>query len=287
MASPVHTPYDGSAEPFTIGLKSLDPAAWLEIDGDLPRYLAEKERLFAADPAAVFAETPGSRVAQAEARDLVLRYLGDDFPSGISEPDAPPLWQAARMIQEDLVIMERDGDGWRLTAASLSFPSSWSLAEKFGRVMDDIHAPVPGFQRGTRNAALIARMFDNLKPDRPVWRLNWSVYGDDALHHPASKADGRPMPAFLADNSFIRVERQTLRRLPATGALLFTIRIYVDPLSVLRGHADGAALRDGLERQLLSLDADQLAYKGLAERRDALIAAIRDSDDRHASLGKP
>jgi hypothetical protein len=31
----------------------------------------------------------------------------------------------------------------------------------------------------------------------------------------------------------VRVERQTLRRLPRTGAALFTIRVWIDPLESL------------------------------------------------------
>ena len=41
--------------------------------------------------------------------------------------------------------MRRGEDGWRLAAGSLCFPSSWSLDEKFGRPLQEIHAPVPGF----------------------------------------------------------------------------------------------------------------------------------------------
>ena len=60
------------------------------------------------------------------------------------------------------MLMRRGEDGWRLAAASLCFPSSWSLEEKFGRPLQDIHTPVPGFGRGTRTADIIHRIFDNL-----------------------------------------------------------------------------------------------------------------------------
>jgi hypothetical protein len=43
----------------------------------------------------------------------------------------------------------------------------------------------PALQKGTRNAGLIERMFDNLRLDMPVVRWNWSVYGDAELFHPA------------------------------------------------------------------------------------------------------
>lgn len=295
-----HTPYDGSATPFTIGLNVLDLADWLEIDGALHRYLDEKERYWRDERAAVFAATEASRAAQHEVLQLVTAHLPERFPdryqlSGgtmtidgkrnidFDDPATPPLFAAARQVQEDLVVMEPAADGWRLTAASLSFPSSWSLAEKFDRPMHAIHETVPGFQAGTRNAELIERMFSNLRPERPVWRLNWSIYPDADLHHPKSKVIGSDFVSEIRpDEAFVRVEKQTLRRLPETGAVLFTIRIYVDPLAALIEHGEGARLAESLKQQLAALSDAELDYKGLRPRRAALTAAL----DRVASLSK-
>lgn len=289
--APAHTPYDGSAEPFTIGLRQLDPADWIEVDDRLDSYLAEKDRLEGEHPSRVFMETPQSRHAQNEVLAMLKAYLPSSFPHvyrldgnrmgvgvdrvvDLAETSVPPLKRASRLVQEDLVIMEKVDDAWRLTAASLSFPSSWSLASKFNRSMDEIHAPVPGFQAGTRNAELIARMFDNLRVERPVWRLNWSIYGDDQLHHPRSQPyDGAPFVDSLA--AFIRVERQTLRKLPESGGIVFTIRIYVDPLAALQRHGDRPRLAAGLRRQLQSLQETELDYKGLRLRRDELVNALQ------------
>jgi hypothetical protein len=295
-----HTPYDGSATPFTIGLKVLDLADWIEVDGALHRYLDEKERYWRGEREQVFVETEASRAAQREVLELLAAYLPERFPerfqlSGrtmeiggkrsvdLTDPETPPLFTAARMVQEDLVIMEPAEDGWRLTAASLSFPSSWSLAEKFDRPMHAIHETVPGFQAGTRNAELIERMFSNLRPERPVWRLNWSIYPDADLHHPKSKVIGSDFVSEIRpDEAFIRVEKQTLRRLPETGAVLFTIRIYVDPLAALIQHGEGARLAAGLKQQLAAFTDSELDYKGLRPRRQALADAL----DRVAGMSK-
>src|SRR5262245_39848851 len=53
MSTRLHTPYDGSSKLFQIGLKPLDPAEWIEVDGRLPEYLVEKARVMAAHPAEV------------------------------------------------------------------------------------------------------------------------------------------------------------------------------------------------------------------------------------------
>lgn len=295
---PSRTPYDGSATPFTIGLKPLDPDEWIEVDDRLDAFLAEKEQHYATNFDRVFRAEEESRPAQAEVLEALAEFLPRRFPGVYrrvgsameiagtgrrvtldATPDMP-LVTASRLVQEDLVIMRKGESGWRLSAASLCFPSSWSLAEKFGRALDDIHEPVPGFGRGTRAAALIERIFDNMKADQPVERANWSLQHDEALHHPETKrerdagADHHgPHMAEIAD-TFIRVERQTLRKLPVSGDVLFTIRIHLDPMAVLARHPDRRRLAASLARQLGGLDRDQLAYKGLTAERDALVAEL-------------
>ena len=298
MNLPTHTPYDGSSTPFTIGLRQLDLATWLEIDGHYEAYLTQKRELIAHDRATVFRAEPDTLAAQEEVFSLVRDHLIAGFPSifpgtrqweaalaaldGVGSDDHPPLLAASLLVQEDLVLMRRGADGWRLAAASLCFPSSWSLAEKFGRPLDEIHGPVPGFGAGTRPAGLISRMFDNLRLDRPVERTNWSLQTDAGLHKPMSSSQrddratlrparfgGRP-----ADSAFIRVERQTLRKLPVSGDVLFTIRIFVDPMAVLARHPQRAALARSFAAQLAAMDADQLDYKGLAADRDRLVDAL-------------
>ncbi|MER8488934.1 DUF3445 domain-containing protein [Mesorhizobium australicum] len=298
---PAHTPYDGSSKLFTIGLKPLDPADWIEVDGHLLPYLAEKRRLYAEIPERVFVEQEGTRDAQQEVLELLGAYLPERFPdthrrsdAGVavvgatSRPTIPsslagaPLVAASLLVQEDLILMRRGEDGWRLVAGSLCFPSSWSLVEKFGKPLQQIHEPVPGFGPGTRPADVINRMFDGLQ-GQAVERYNWSIQSGDALYHPLSnieridRATSRPTRFLDGDvktHAFIRVERQTLRKLPASRDILFTIRIHLDPLAVLARHPDRATLAASFAAQLEALDVAQLDYKGLTSDRDRLIAVL-------------
>ncbi len=301
MNSPVHTPYDGSSTPFTIGLKQLDPATWIEFDEDLPAYLDEKRRLYAGIFDKVFVEETDTRAAQQEVLDLVNAHVVAQLPSlppeirnevekavsdAAAEPAAmPPLQRASLMVPEDLLMMRRGEDGWRLTAGSLCFPSSWSLQEKFGHVLEEIHGPVPGFGRGTRNADLIHRMFDKLQVGRPVERMNWSLQAGRALYYPLSnaqridRATNRPSKfteAHIAAQVFIRVERQTLRKLPVSGDILFTVRIYVDPLTLIESLPERRTIASNFAAQLMAMEEAQLDYKGLTADRDRLVAALGD-----------
>lgn len=293
-----YTPFDGSAKPFTIGLKPLDLATWLEVDEALEPYLAEKDRLYADLPEKVFVERADTRDAQEEVLDLIVENLAERHGGthGVGGGEVrvgkrivalsgsmPPLKIASHLVQEDLVLMRKDVDGWRLVAASLCFPSSWSLTEKYDRALEDIHQPVPQFGRGTRMAELIARMFDKLQPGNSVERMNWSLQGNPELYHPLShasridRAEGRIRelsPEEIAGRTFIRVERQTLRKLPETGDILFTIRIYLNPLARIAAHEDHVRVAQGFADQLGAMDRDQLAYKGLLQDRDRLVAAL-------------
>ena len=286
----LHTPYDGSSRLFQIGLKPLDPAEWIDVDETLAVQLAEKHRVLTTHPAETFVAETDTEVAQAELLNLLADHLPYRFPhiyrrdgnsiaiaptgDKIDLGATPALLTAARLVAEDLVILRKGAAGWRLVAAALAFPSSWVLAEKFGRPMHDIHAPVPGFGAGTRPALLIERMFDNMRPETPMIRWNWSLYGDDRLHHPdVAGPDTRRFGADMA-NVFLRVERQTLRRLPDSGDIVFTIRIYVDPLRTLEAQPDAGRIAGALAGQLLDLDPAQLDYKGLTLERDRLVERL-------------
>jgi hypothetical protein len=299
---PIHTPYDGSSKLFQIGLKQLDLRNWIELDDTFDLQLQEKRRIYAENPDKVFVAEPGTENAQAEVLALLTEHLPALFPEryrregagvtvvghpeldDLEARDMPPLHKASLLVQEDLIIMRRGEDGWRLAAGSLCFPSSWLLTEKFGKPMPRIHEPVPGFGPGTRNAGLIDRMFDKLQIVQPVERFNWSIQASDALYHPLSnagridRATGRPIrfpDVDAAARAFIRVERQTLRKLPVTGDILFTIRIHLDPMGVLRSRPDRATLAASFADQLMALDEEQLDYKGLTADRDRLVEALK------------
>ena len=136
----------------------------------------------------------------------------------------------------------------------------------------------PGFAE--RLLARVTRIFDRLAPDTVLQRRNWSVVPSDALHLPhaapvrARAAEIRPEQA--GEALHLRVERQTLRRLPATGGLLFSIRVWLHPLNALprdRRAAFGNAWR--------SASPAFRAYKGLPVLDRAVDAWLAGGD--HAS----
>jgi hypothetical protein len=286
-----HAPYAFGKPAFAIGLAPIDVADWIEPDDHLAEQLAAKEAIFSGEGEAAFAALAGCEAGQAEVLELLAAHLPARFPelyrreAGalrvlpndrlVALDGAPPLLTASRLVQEDLLLMRRADADWRLVAGSLCFPSSWRLGDKLGRPLEGIHAPAPGL--GGRTAAMIARIFDNLKADQPVERFNWSIYGDGELRHAEAMQDPLirfPPDEAVLDRAHVRVERQTLRRLPRSGDILFTVRVHIDPLAALSSDARGRALARALRDALAGLSAAQLAYKGLFEARGRLLAAL-------------
>jgi hypothetical protein len=287
----LHTPYASAMPAFSIGLSPLDPARWIEQDEFLAAQLALKETILAQERAAAFGALSGSEAGQAEALELLIAHLLAHFPEAyrregsalrilaadrlVALSGKPALLTASRLVQEDLLLMRRGEQGWRLVAGSLCFPSTWVLAEKLGLAMHAIHGPVPGY--AGKMADMIARIFDNLKVEQPVERLNWSIYSDARLRYAQSKQD--PLERFppgqpVSDRAHIRVERQTLRRLPRSGDILFTVRVHVDPIAAFARDPRGRELARALCDQLAALNPAQLAYKGIVEARARLLDAL-------------
>lgn len=223
-----HAPWEEAAE-FRIGLRPIPPEAWFE--GGEADPAARKDLLFHQHPTAVWAEQPGSRTAQAEARELIAAALERTIP----DEGRAPLLAAARCIADDLCLMEKRDGLWRLTALSLCAGSFFTASEVIGRSLSELHRPVTGFE--ARLLGRVTRVFDGLRDGLVLERRNWSLVSSPDLFAP----DPAPMraaipdidPARAAEILHVRVERQTLRRLPRTGAVIFTIRVWLDPLSTL------------------------------------------------------
>jgi hypothetical protein len=225
---PRHRPWEEAAE-FTIGLKPIPVEAWLE--GGEADPAARKDPLYASRRALVWAEAEGSRPGQAEAAALADAALGP----ATAPADLPPLFAAARRVPDDLCLMEKRDGQWRLTALSLSAGSFFTAEEVIGRSLAELHGPVTGFAE--RLLVRVQRIFEGLRPDLVLERRNWTVLNSAELHTPSSapiRARIGEIDAAGAGRALsLRVERQTLRRLPQTGGALFTIRVWLAPLESL------------------------------------------------------
>lgn len=218
------------------GILPLDPADWLVVDEAFAHQMALRDQLIADREGEVHALLPQAIPAAAELLRAVLaalprlgHRLGRDAvlrPDGVEVPlDAgAPLLTLGRLSQEDFCLMQESGEGEHvLTGAILCFPASWTLAEKLGRPLVRIHAPIPSYDADL--APRVQRLFDAIQPDRPLWRMNALPYWTTDLFAPRREDDRRPKPPGRAP--YLRAERQCLLRLPETRAVVFSIHTYM------------------------------------------------------------
>jgi len=271
-----------------MGLTASAERDWIEIGADLRDTLVLKRRLLAEHHDEVFGALPGSEAAGAEIVDALFDFLPRRYPTqyprmqdtiaiaATSEliarrsPALHPLDVAGRLVPEDLCVMEADADGkYRLTAASLCFPSRWRLHEKLGLPLAEIHGPVPGYDSAL--ARPVDRFFTALADGKIVQRRNWTIHDRPDLFQPQSPRHHVVPPERFGSDLFLRSERQTLRRFTPSRAILFTIRTHVWPLGELStddAHALGQAVAN--------LPVADRQYKGvvaLAEKLSVWLAA--------------
>jgi hypothetical protein len=235
------------------GMVPLDMAEWLVADEAFAGQMALRDDLVARREAEVHALIPTAFDAASELYEAVLmRLAGLGFgvgateavrPDGVTVPLDParPLLTLGRLVQEDLCLMQPGApfghpEEHVLTGAILCFPASWTLAEKLGHPLVRIHAPVPDYDGDL--APRVQRLFDAIRPERPLWRMNWHPYASPDLFHPRREADPRPKPGGPA--AYMRCERQCLVRLPMTGAVVFSIHTYVVETALLPPEARAA-----------------------------------------------
>jgi len=240
---PFPPPWEAPGGARLPGMQPLDPAGWILVDPAHAGQMALRDALVAGRPDEVHALRPAARAAAGELLGQVLAVLAgrpDHMvtrqwlrrPDGVRVPldRAAPLLTLGRLVQCDFCLLVPGADGMhRLEGAILCFPASWTLAEKLGRPLAAIHAPVPVYDEGL--ARRVQRLVDMLRPDRPLWRSNALLYADPSLFHPRSETAPRVERA--GEARFLRAERQVLSLLPASGAVAFAIHSAVVPLERL------------------------------------------------------
>jgi hypothetical protein len=188
-----------------------------------PDVLPLRRRILDDDPDCV-QQLPGSEAAVAEVA-----------PEGLA---------ALAVAQPDDVCLLAPEPGWPLVAGAVLFPSHWHLREKIGRPAAEVHGRVPGYPD-----VQVGRFLDRLRPGHVVWRRNVLFHRNGELYAPM------PTPG---DEWWLRSERQTLRRLPASGAVLFTIATDTAPVADL-----DRQVRQRLAEWIRARPAEWAAYAGV------------------------
>ena len=290
-----------------MGLRPIKPAQWILLESEYAAILREKRARMADFPELYYRTLPCSLPAQQELRERVVTHLAGDYPdqfrlSGsmlqclidgarydLRDESIEPLQQMSQFLEEDFMLIQDVEGAQMITAASNAYSSSGRLVASVGRNVAWAHEPVP--QLTSKLGPRIDRMISSIHTDTPCERFNWQLtpLATKFFPHKAHAANADAMrlicdalrrdPERAQELLWIRVERQTLSRLPESRAVAFTLHTYSDPLASLRGDAE--SLRAILALMRTYSDA-RLEYSEMNYIRESVIAWLESAVDKPA-----
>lgn len=181
-----------------------------------------------------------------------------------------------KLVQEDWLLMKRGASGeYEIIGGYLAFPTHWSLDRAMGWTLTQIHNNIPGTPESRAQfIKMIAMVLDRslAAPGRVVVRNNWFIETDARYALPdyvrttwegATKVqeivESKENKDWLKDLVCLRVERQTLRGLPKSGVVLFTIQPHVYTLdTVMKDSEVSGKVSRGLDQKYADQSTDPL-----------------------------
>ncbi|ODV86876.1 hypothetical protein CANARDRAFT_195791 [[Candida] arabinofermentans NRRL YB-2248] len=230
----------------TMSIFKLDVNHWLDMDKYYYQYIKEKERVYHSYGSDNIGSLPGSEEACLELMEMVKHQMITRYPLLFTSEDdyihvkneltgeildfslplkEDPLVYVSKMAKEDFYVVLKGDDGiHRLMAAAVPFPGgSFGIKYKLGKTLDVIHTEVPYYE--TKLKPSMEKWFAKMSPADLVERASWYISWDHRLllNNVYALAEGDKVQSDVQPTEFnVRVERQTLRRLPKSNAIIFT-----------------------------------------------------------------
>lgn len=175
---------------------------------------------------------------------------------------------------------------YHLEAFATCFPSGFSTRSKLSKPLAEIHKPVPGY--ATKLERSMDRYFAKIPVGQIVKRANFSITTNDDLFveagtHLYDENDPRMRQMIdkerqevVIERCRLRVERQTLHRLPITKALVFAFKTYQYRLEDVKAEGNGPALADAIEGLAKGSVREMHFYKRAVVWGDTVIQYLRE-----------
>lgn len=295
----------------TMGLRNTKYEDWIEMDNEFPRFYREKAARIKERGSQCCRTLPEAYPAAVELLEELVEYLPHRYPTlyqrvpngiknlwsgevvdSVSRPlPEDPMQSVGRLTQDDMAILieRRDGTYYFLAGAIL-LAGFWRLKDKLGMSLREIHtsANVPHYEESLEKG--MNNLFRRLKPEEFVSRNNYSMQPDGNLPWSVSIGDedsedigwhnsevNRPI-----DHHHFRCERQSLRRLPKTGAIVFTIHTYLVPVTKM---AQEDYVPGRLASAVRSWDNTMALYKGAPTYKDVLLKYLDEQHQKQIQRG--
>lgn len=195
-------------------------------------------------------------IAHRAEKQRLLREHRNDVLAATNDALLAPLERAALRVEEDLCVLI---DGV-LVGGCVCFLSHWKLTDMLGRPVSEVHARVPHYAEDL--STKVDSFLRRLTPQAVVGRRNFTIHELPDLFAPVTPS----LQGVPPGDQWLRSERQTLRRLYRSGAVLFTIK--TDQVQLKDLDVD---TRERLAVRLRAEPADLIGYRDLTDRLPALM----------------
>lgn len=282
-----------------------------ELDNHYPRYHADKKRRLAERGEKCFKTAPEAWDGSLELLEELTEYLPQRYPTLFkrTEVGIDNLWSgesfniierplkeepiviASRLIQDDLAIMFEKPDGqYYLLSGCILLAGFWRISDKYGMPLSEIHTSgdVPQYKEKLEKGMM--NFFRRIRPEDPVLRNNYFLQVDDDLawSHSIGDEDSEYVAWETAEKNkaiehhYFRSERQSLRRLPRSGGVVFTIRTYFEPITeICKEPYVPGRLASGVR----SWGDDVSKYKGKDRYGDVLLEYLDKKHEEQVAAG--
>ncbi|KAI8942145.1 hypothetical protein NX059_000234 [Plenodomus lindquistii] len=219
---------------------------WLELENTYEKRIEQRKQLYAEHGDAVLQALPGSQLACKELMEMALQFLCARYPqyfkldpveqvfyNGILETETDlantsPLHVLLDNVPEDFAIMLRDDKtGFYVFRAGIICSAlGWNVASKIGLRLHEIHAPIPDYREKMQFS--MDRYFAKMPTDKPIQRGSWGLEIDQPLYMPPGDPHeahrNMQNPDLDLSRCHLRVDWQTLRRLPLSAGVVFNFK---------------------------------------------------------------
>ncbi len=192
-----------------------------------------------------------------------------------------PMEYITRQAQGDFALLDQRDENLWMDAGMVTTQADWSLDFDIGMNFYEWHAPVPmAHELGVFQRAL--KFLLNLQQGAPVRRLNWTMTVNPLLdtspenYHKWGVQKTELAPENVGSKQHLRVELQTLFRLPRSNAMAFPIRCYLIRLEDI---VTVPKWGRRLHRVLRDLPEELATYKGFIRNRPMIVEYLSKFDD--------
>lgn len=247
---------------------------------------------------------PGSEIACKELMEMCLEFLSARYPQYFrvdkermifhnellkTQTDLRatlPLHVLLYNVPEDFAIMIRDPTTgiYSFRGGMIMSALGWNLGSKIGLKLHEIHAPIPEYKEKMQFS--MDRYFAKKPTEKAIQRGSWGFEIDQPLYMPPGDPHEQlreiQNPEHTIDRCHLRVDWQTLRRLPLSGAVVFNFKGLFTPVMEFR---DEPYIPSLILKVLKEGKPNIMEYKNTWHTEHVVIPALEEYEQEQISKG--